>query len=337
MGYNTKKSIKFSIMPFVFASAIILVLIYSVGFENIFRVIAYASPVGLISAVFIYSISWILRAVRLESLCKNVGAHVGIKELFKIYISGNALNVILPAKLGDAAVMGYLKMHGISIGMSAAITVQCRILDVIALVLFTLPSAILLFPEALPEWIRFIIIASALIVLLPIAIVLLSRCMGSENILKMIPELKTKSKHLHLFAEKAKEAYFGYLKIASEKQLFSFTLLISLFIWLLDILTCYEVSLAIGVQVPTSVAVLAVSLANIGKSAPATPGSIGIYESILAAILALFGISMQLAVPIAILDHAIKNLFTLALGVPATMSQGLSLYELVRSYEAQKH
>ncbi len=99
MGYNTKKSIKFSIMPFVFASAIILVLIYSVGFENFFRVIAYASPVGLISAVFIYSISWILRAVRLESLCKNVGAHVGIKELFKIYISGNALNVILPAKL----------------------------------------------------------------------------------------------------------------------------------------------------------------------------------------------------------------------------------------------
>lgn len=324
-------------MPFFFALAIILVLIYSVGLENFFRAIANASPTILLSAVSIYAISWILRAVRLGSLCKNVGAHVGIKELFKIYISGNALNVILPAKLGDAAVIGYLKVHGISIGMSAAITIQCRILDVLALVLLTLPSATILFPEAPPEWIRFILIASALIALLPLGIVLLSRFVSFPNILKMIPKPKGESKHLHLFAEKTKDVYLGYLKIASDKKLFGFTLLVSLFIWLLDILTCYEVSLAVGVQVPISVAVLAVSLANIGKSAPATPGSIGIYESILAAVLTLFGISIKLAVPIAILDHAIKNLFTLALGVPATMSQGLSLYELVRRNEAQKH
>lgn len=337
MGYKTKNSIKFRILPFFFASAIILVLIYSIGFENFFRVLAYASPVKLISAVFIYAISWILRAVRLESLCKNIGADVGIKELFKIYISGNALNVILPAKLGDAAVIGYLKVHGIAIGMSAAITVQCRILDVLALVLLMVPSVVFLFPEAPPEWIRLVLIASGLIVLLILGIVLLSNRMDYQNILKIIPKLKTKSKHIHLFGEKAKDAYLGYLKIASEKQLFGFTLLISLFVWLLDILTFYEVSLAVGVQVPATVAILAVSLANIGKSAPATPGSIGIYESILAAVLVLFGVSKQLAVPIAILDHAIKNLFTLALGVPATMGQGLSLYELVRSNEVQKH
>ena len=137
--------------------------------------------------------------------------------------------------------------------------------------------------------------------------------------------------------EKAKDAYFGYIKLASIKRLFAITLLLSLSIWLLEILTCYADSLAVGAHVPILAIVLGVSLANMGKIAPATPGSIGIYESILATVLALFGVPMVLAVPIAILDHAIKNSFTLALGVPATTSQGLNLCELAKKSEAQQH
>ena len=45
---------------------------------------------------------------------------------------------------------------------------------------------------------------------------------------------------------------------------------------------------------------------------------------------------MKLAVPIAILDHAIKNLFTLALGVPATANQGLNLCELAKKSQAEE-
>ena len=122
------------------AIAILFVLTYSVGLGNFYRIIISASPAGLISAVIIYSVSWILRTVRLDSLVKNVGANVGTWELFKLYISGNALNVILPAKLGDAAVICYLRMQGIGIGMSAAIAVQCRILDVLALLILSLAN-----------------------------------------------------------------------------------------------------------------------------------------------------------------------------------------------------
>jgi uncharacterized protein (TIRG00374 family) len=319
------------------ALAILFVLIYSVGLEEFYRVIIYATPAWLISAVIIYSASWILRTMRLDRLCKNVGARIGSWELFKLYISGNALNVILPAKLGEAAVVCYLKMRGIGIGMAAAIAIQCRILDVLALVMLSLPPVFLFFRENPPEWVSFMLIGSIIIATLPLGIVLLSRSGNLPHIMNRDFGVLKKNRNLSLFAEKAKDAYLGYIKLASKKQLFAVTLLLSISIWLLEILTCYADSLALGAHVPTLAIILGVSLANIGKAAPATPGSIGIYESILAAVLTLFGVPMRLAVPIAILDHAIKNSFTLALGVPATMNQGLDLCELARRSEAQEH
>ena len=70
------------------------------------------------------------------------------------------------------------------------------------------------------------------------------------------------------------------------------------------------------------------SIGNVGKSAPATPGAVGIYESVLAAVLVLFGVSFDLAIVVAILDHAIKNLFTLAIGVPATAGIGVGMAQI---------
>ena len=69
---------------------------------------------------------------------------------------------------------------------------------------------------------------------------------------------------------------------------------------------------------PLLVALFAVSIANLGKAVPATIGGIGVYESILAANLIAFGISFDVAVVTAILDHFIKKAFTLGFGIPAT-------------------
>ncbi|MCK4339944.1 MAG: hypothetical protein KAW87_08170 [Candidatus Cloacimonetes bacterium] len=73
--------------------------------------------------------------------------------------------------------------------------------------------------------------------------------------------------------------------------------------------------------------ILAVSMGNVGKSAPATPGAIGIYETVLAAV--LFGVSFDLAIVVAILDPAIKNLFTLVISVPATAGIGIDVSSLL--------
>ena len=323
------KSWTYRIIAFIIGIGILLALIYHAGFERFLDIILQTSPYWIATAVIVYAASWIFRTWRLERFTTHAGKNIKIFDLFKLYISGYALNVILPAKLGDVATAGYLKMKGINIGMSAAIILQTRILDVLALILLSIPAFILFFQKGAPDWIRTTIFICIIVVAVPIGIVILDKNKLFSGILEKFGN-KFSHNFIKLAVEKTRDAYEGYHEIVSNKKLLVASILLSLMIWLFDGLTCYTVSIAVGAQIPIIVVVLAVSIANVGKSAPATPGAVGIYESILAAVLVLFGVSFDVAIVIAILDHAIKNVFTLVIGVPATTSIGMNVSELYK-------
>jgi uncharacterized protein (TIRG00374 family) len=317
------------IIAFFIGFGVLLGLIYYVGFENFLSILLQTSPYWIIASVIVYAISWVFRTLRLEKFTAHAGKNVKIFNLFKLYISGYALNVILPAKAGDVATVGYLKMEGINIGMSAAIILQTRILDVLALILLSIPAFIFFFEKGASEWIWTTIFICILIVAVPIGIVLLDRNKMFSDILEKLKD-RCSHKILKLLAEKTRDVYEGYHAIVSNKRLFVTSILLSLMIWLFEAFTCYTVSIAVGAQIPIIVVIFAVSIANVGKCIPATPGAVGIYEGIFVAVLVLFGISFDIAIVIAILDHLIKNLFILAIGVPATTSIGMNVSELYR-------
>ena len=323
------KSWVYRIIAFIAGIGILLALVHRAGFERFLDITSQTSPYWITVSVIIYAASWIFRTWRLERFTTHAGKSIKIIDLFKLYISGYALNVILPAKLGDAATVGYLKMEGIDIGRSAAIILQTRILDVLALILLSIPACIVFFEMETPNWIITTIFICTLIVTVPIGIVVLDKNKLFAGLLAKLGN-KFSHKFLKLAAEKSKNAYEGYHEIVSDKKLLAASILLSLTIWLFDGLTCYAVSIAVGAQISIIVVLLAISIGNVGKSAPVTPGAIGIYESMLAAVLVLFGISFDIAIAIAILDHAIKNLFTLVIGVPATAGIG---YKTAQIYE----
>lgn len=326
MSERTKSWI-YRIIAFIIGIGILLALIHHAGFERFSDIVLQTSPYWIATAVIIYAASWIFRTWRLELFTTHAGENIRIFDLFKLYISGYALNVILPAKLGDVATVGYLKMKGINIGRSAAIILQTRILDVLALILLSIPAFVLFFEKGAPGWIRTTIFICILFVAVPIGIVILDKNKIFSGLLDKLGN-KFSHKFLKLAVEKTRDAYEGYHEIVLNKKLLAASILLSLMIWLFDGLTCYAVSIAVGTQIPIIVVILAVSLGNVGKSAPATPGAIGIYESILAAVLVLFGVSFDVAIVIAILDHAIKNLFTLVIGVPATADIGVGMAQI---------
>jgi uncharacterized protein (TIRG00374 family) len=322
-----RRGAKYRIIAFIIGIGILLALIYYAGFERFLDIVLQTSPYWIAAAVIIYAASWIFRTWRLERFTTHAGKNIRIFDLFKLYISGYALNVILPAKLGDAATVGYLKMKGINIGRSAAIILQTRILDVLALILLSIPALILFSEKAAPNWIRTTIFICILFVAVPIGIVILDKNKIFSGLLEKFGN-KFSHKFLKLAVEKAKDAYESYHEIVLNKKLLVASILLSLMIWLFDGLTCYTVSIAVGSKISIFVVILAVSLANVGKSAPATPGAVGIYESLLSAVLVFFGVPFDIALAIAILDHAIKNIFTLLLGIPATLNIGVSLSKL---------
>jgi uncharacterized membrane protein YbhN (UPF0104 family) len=89
----------------------------------------------------------------------------------------------------------------------------------------------------------------------------------------------------------------------------------SLVIWLLDVLACLAVVMMFGQQVTFAVVVLAIVIGNLVKAVPLTPGGVGTYELSLALTFELAGVSPAVATLIAVIDHLIKNLVTLAGGI----------------------
>ena len=312
------------ILSGVIGISILAALIFFAGAERLLEIFLEVSPAWLAAAFGVYACSWIFRTWRFRLFTS-----LRVLTAFKLHISGHALNALMPTKLGDAVLVGYLKMKGIPLGRSLAIVLQIRVLDAMAIALLAV-SALILFAgggSPTPAWIIASIAVCAVFALAPIGLVILDRGRRLPGALGRFEE-KRKNRFARAASRKLKEACKSYYKIVSDRRLLMPSVLFSLLIWLIDGLCAYLVATALGAGVPAAAVLLAVMVGNVGKSAPSTPGSFGVYEGIFAAVLALSGVPFEVALAIGILDHLVKKLFNLALGLPATASIGMGFSNL---------
>jgi len=306
---------------------ILVLLVYFAGFDRFINVLRQASPAWITAAVLVYASSWIFRTWRLKSLAGPSGKTLRALDLFKYHISGYALNTFLPAKLGDAATVVYLKLAGVNLGRAVAIVFQTRILDLLAIVLLSTPAVILVLGKSAPGWIVTTFIFCALIVAAPLAMVAFDRKRYAARIFEKLGR-KSGNRMFRLAAEKAGDTYQGYHEIVSDPLLLAGSILLSLAAWGVEGSAGFAVSRALGAPVSFLPVLLAVTIGNIGKAAPATPGSVGIYEGIFAAVLVLFEVPFEMAIAVAILDHLLKKLFNVTIGGLATLRIGISLDQI---------
>jgi hypothetical protein len=245
-------------------------------------------------------------------------------DLFKLHISGYALNAILPARLGDAATVGYLRMKGISIGRSAAIILQTRLLDIMALILLSVPALILFSKQNWFVRITSATVFCALILVVIAGILFFDKTNDFFGLLEKFRGVFP-YKVISLMVDKIKDAYKAYREIIRDKKLLIVSIFLSLIVWVFEGLTCYMIAVAVNARVSVAAVILAVSIGNAGKIVPVTPGGMGIYESILTAVLVSSGLPFDLAVVIALMDHLIKKMFNLIVGIPVTAGMGIKL------------
>jgi uncharacterized protein (TIRG00374 family) len=108
----------------------------------------------------------------------------------------------------------------------------------------------------------------------------------------------------------------------------------SLAIWVLDVVTAVVVLAAFGASMaPTAlvaVGFFAVSVGNLAKVLPLSPGGIGLYEAAFTLLVAgLTPVAGATAFGAAVLDHAVKNLVTVAGGVVSMLALNVSLTSAV--------
>ena len=306
---------------------VVVLLLAHAGFDRFLYHLRRGKPEWIAAAFAVYALAWVFRTVRLQKLTGRSGVSIPAWVLFRLHVAGYALNAVLPAKMGDVATMGFLKLRGIPFPRAAAVVFQTRILDLISLVALTLPGLLLGFPKLATRW-TFVSIALGLMVVAAVLfLVMLDRRGWVTSIIER-GENRVKRAWIGFLLAKARDFYRGYREIVTDRRLFGLSLVVSLAVWVVEGCTAFTITRAIGADLPLEVVFFAVAMANLGKSAPVTPGGIGIYESMFAAALVLAGIGFDLAITIAILDHAVKKIFNLSVGLPSAAMMGLNFRQI---------
>ena len=120
--------------------------------------------------------------------------------------------------------------------------------------------------------------------------------------------------------------------VAGDRGAFARVGVSSLLVWIVDVVTALAVFAAFGVDLTAAVVAVgffAVSVGNLAKVLPLSPGGLGLYEG--AFTLIVVGLTADpvltpyVALAIAIVDHAVKNAVTIAGGVASTLLLNVSL------------
>jgi uncharacterized protein (TIRG00374 family) len=309
------------LLPGLLAVGLLAALVWGAGLQSLREALRQISFAGLGLALGAYALTWACRTLRLWVLTVHGGRRLGAWVLFRLYISAFAINSVLPARLGDAAHVLYLHWRGLELGRAAAIVVQSRVLDAAALVLASLPAlGVLLMAGQTPGWVASGLLLCLLFVVLPGAVVWLEARTRLSGYLEKVALRRARGLFMATL-QTGRDILAEYRAIVRDWRLWFGTLAVSLAIALGEGLTTWVVGRAVGAEVSFLVALFAVSVATIGKSATVTPGGIGVYEGVFAAVLTLFGVAFELALLIGLLDHGLKKAFNVLIGLPATGSQ----------------
>ena len=220
------------------------------------------------------------------------------------------MNAILPAKAGDFHLIYSIKKNGINLARSINILIHYRIMDLLSLIIISLPLLLIYLRDNIPEGIINYLIIIGIIVAIPI-LILLDRKGIIKNIFEMV-EQKISIKFFKDIIGKSKEIYSDYDELLKTKKLLSFVIALS--VWILEGLVSYLMSLSIGHPIPIYIIFLAVSVGNISKVIPVTPGGLGIYEATVIMLMGLFGVPPAVATLLSLIDHVLKTLLGVLFG-----------------------
>lgn len=268
-----------------------------------------------------YGATWVLRTWRLGLLLTLDPHCLSWWSLYRVQIAGFAINALFPAKMGEVALVVFLRSAGIRGSGALAAVFQARLFDVLALMAMMICSGVILLGKSFVPWRWSILFSVLFLVLLPMTLVTLDKRFRFEEWLA-VKHQKNEVGRLQWFLGKMSDTWKAYRAIVANRQLFFFSFFQSLVLWFGEITVTVLVSLAVGI--PNAYLpwlFLAVPLANIGKAFPITPGGIGVYEGLMATTLHSAGLAWEFAIAIGIIDHLLKKSWTVAWGTPLVLRQ----------------
>jgi hypothetical protein len=285
------------VIPTVIAIGIIAFMLFRV-WDDLFIALQNSIPEYLVVGILICLCAWWLRGWRYHVILKNLSYQISITASTACIFISQTVNLIVPARLGDFVRVLILK-HEYNVTYSEGVSslVVERVFDIFTVSL--LGAVALFFVVNVPAWFYTVIV-------LPLVA-------GGIFFLFLLfmGKFSSKNRYIAIFLTMLHEIKRASLSLKAIVLLGGS----SIVIWLLDVLVCVSVVMMFQQNIPLAIIVLAIVIGNLVKAVPLTPGGVGTYEISLAITFGLAGVDPAVATLIAVIDHLIKNLVTLAGGV----------------------
>lgn len=279
-NYNIKT--KNNLIKVAVSALLLLVLFLTVDFNLFLESILKINYIFII-ALIILPFSIFLRAWRWRLLINREQPHVSYKEAYDLTLVGVALNIFLPASMGDVAKSYYgYKWHGLKEEMLSSSILDKFIALLSIFIIGTISSL----------WMGFYIYA--------IISLILCFMMGFLIFLPKIIPWTYLSKIFHFFVrvDLDDNKMLEYFSVSSELK--TKAILISFLGWIVSYVQFYLVCLSFNVQVSFLYILAIAPLINLAVIFPLTLNGLGSGEVMVVYLLGLVGISSSTALAISL-------------------------------------
>lgn len=302
---------------------VILVLIFRVALNidvgELVRAIGRANKLLLIVAFVVFYIGFPLRGLRWVILLRGAGFRLSSVDGTEILFLSWLVNCLVPAKLGDVYRAYLLKINSAaSLSRTFGTVFIERILDLIAIAVLGLAAGFWSFRSGLPTEIQFVAALGVGVVVLLVLLLLTLRNFG-RRLLERLP-----------LPERVLELYdrfeAGVFQAVNRRALPGLVVLTGL-IWSTEALRLFFVIQALGfrdVALGLSGAFFVALIGSLLTAVPLSPAGLGIVELGVVGVLATaYGVPLQEATTIALVDRAISVFSIILLGSIAYVISGL--------------
>lgn len=315
-------------------------------FSTVLREVQGADPTLVLAAAAVYVLSWPVRGARYRDILDELGFAEGTWFLTGAVFISQTGNLVFPARAGDA-VRAYVVKTRRRVPYPtgfASLAVE-RVFDLLTItilagvVLLGLSATGLTSLSGLEATVaggrrsgRVAVLVASGVGLAAIALVgvIVASARSERNLVRRgMARLSTDAYATRVAG--VLERFIGDVQtVANDRSAFVRIGASSLLIWTLDVTTALLVFAAFDVSLPTTTLVavgfFAVSVGNLAKVLPLSPGGIGLYEGAFSLlVVGLVPVSFETALGAAIVDHAVKNLVTVAGGIAAMLVLNVSL------------
>jgi uncharacterized protein (TIRG00374 family) len=308
-----------------------------------------ADPALVAASALVYLLSWPLRGIRYRDILAAIGYRERWTFLTGAVFISQTGNLVFPARAGDGVRAYVVKARrGIPYPSGFASLAVERVFDLltIAVLAGTVIGGLVVTGEAgelataLVEGVggdtaaagrTALVVAAAVGVAAVLATLLIVASARSERNYARRLVTRVSSDAYADYVAGVLEQFAGDVQtVARDRGAFARVSATSLLVWSLDVavavvvMFAFDVALAPGVLM--AVTFLAVSVGNLAKVLPLSPGGVGLYEGAFTLLVAaLTPVGAVTALSVAVVDHAVKNVVTIAGGLVSMALLNVSL------------